>query len=548
MKVLLPLLPLVTLLAALCLFHARALRPAFLGGATAGAVIAIALALGMGPGSLELSWLLLGSTFGLDSLGRVLLGLAGILWLAAALGSLPLLSGEHGRRYAACFLLTMSGNMGLLVSQDIAGFYCWFALMTFAAYGLVLHDGTGEARRAGRAYLVLAVAGELLLVAGLFTLAAQAGNPTVAELPAVYGELPHPGVTAVLILAGFAVKMGVVPLHVWLPLAHPAAPVPASAVLSGVMLKAGLIGWVRLLPAESMNLPQPGLVLAALGLAAAFLAALVGCLQERPKTVLAYSSVSQMGLLALLVGLLLADFGEREVMLAAIGLFAMHHGLAKGALFLAVPVLKAGHRATALLSLLPAVALVGAPLTSGAAAKAVLKDAVPDSLVLWVSLTSVTTGLIMIRFLVLTWPRGKPHDLPGPTILIAWLAVLAASLLVPWLLAGGAWLDYTLQAGSLLDALWPLAASVVLALLAGAWRGRWPLIAEGDLLVPVERGLVRLRDLARSLLPAADSDAETPSWPRERGPLNEPRLAVAVLLLLGLALVLSALAGLTASG
>ncbi len=541
MNGLLPLIPFLPLLAALALVRPGWLRSAFVAGSVAPALLAIMAAIAGPQEPLQLDWLLLGMTFGLDPLGSAVLGLAGTLWLAAALGSLPLLDGDNGRRYAVSFLLTLAGNLGLVVSQDIAGFYCWFALMTFAAYGLVLHEGTAEARRAGRAYLALAVGGELLLLAGLFTLAAQAGNPLMMDLPAVYAGLEYPLVTASLILAGFAVKMGVVPLHVWLPLAHPAAPVPASAVLSGVMLKAGLLGWLRLVPSEASVPLEPGLILVGLGLAGAYLAALMGCLQARPKTVLAYSSVSQMGLLTLLVGLLLAGFGEAEVLVGAIALFAVHHGLAKGALFFAVPVLKAGHRGLAVLSLLPALALIGAPLTTGAVAKAVYKDAVPDSLVVWVSLSSITTGLIMLRFMVLTWPRKSRPEVPARSALVAWGLALFAALWVPWWLAGSDWMAYILRPANLLDASWPLVAAVVIALAAMRGLRPWPLIPEGDLIGPFERAATRLRALVRRGLPGSDSQAETPVWPREREPVAEPRFGVAVLLMLGLVLALTAL-------
>ena len=89
--------------------------------------------------------------------------------------------------------------------------------------------------------------------------------------------------------------MGLVPLHVWLPLAHPAAPMPASAVLSGAIIKAGVIGLIRFLPFDGA-LPDWGAVLTAVGLLTAFYGVAVGITQANPKTVLAYSSVSQMGL------------------------------------------------------------------------------------------------------------------------------------------------------------------------------------------------------------------------------------------------------------
>ena len=94
---------------------------------------------------------------------------------------------------------------------------------------------------------------------------------------------------------GFGIKAGALALHFWLPLAHPAAPVPASAVLSGAMIKAGLLGWLRFLPLGYAALPAAGLGLVGVGLAAALIGAAAGALQRNPKTVLAWSSVARWG-------------------------------------------------------------------------------------------------------------------------------------------------------------------------------------------------------------------------------------------------------------
>ena len=119
---------------------------------------------------------------------------------------------------------------------------------------------------------------------------------------------------ALLLWLGLGVKAGVIGLHVWLPLAHPVAPAPASAVLSGAMIKAGLLGWLTVLPLgmESLSpaMMQFGNVVLVAGFAAAFGAALYGIWQSHPKAILAYSSISQMGMLTALaiVMALIIDF------------------------------------------------------------------------------------------------------------------------------------------------------------------------------------------------------------------------------------------------
>ncbi|MCC5812583.1 MAG: NADH/ubiquinone/plastoquinone (complex I) [Ectothiorhodospiraceae bacterium] len=503
-------------------------------GLACGLAVVIAL---LGTDGLRLDWILLGTELGVDGLSRGLLLLAGVLWGAAAIHSRTLLAGEDGRRYAVFFLLTLAGNLGLLVARDVATFYLGFALMTFAAYGLVVHSGKAEAMRAGRIYLILAVLGEVLLLAGLLMLAAQAGNTRVEAIGEVYRQLPHPAITAGLVAAGFAVKMGVVPLHVWLPLAHPAAPVPASAVLSGIILKAGLLGWIHLLPLGEIAVPALGQALIALGLFGAYYAALVGCFQQRPKTVLAYSSVSQMGLLAVLVGTWLGGEGDDRLLAVAILVFAVHHGLAKGLLFLAVPMIQRGVRPVAWLSLLPVLALAGFPLTSGILAKSALKTVAPDGLSLLLTLTSVTTGLLLLRFLRVAWPESQAREPAGRHELLSWLLVLVLSLMLPWWLATGDLRGYSLQWSSMVDGIWPLALAGLLAFVASRLLPRWPGLPEGDLVAPLERRLIgggrwmRTR-LERWRSPSAISTQDDSGLPAERRPWPEPGITVGALLLL----------------
>jgi formate hydrogenlyase subunit 3/multisubunit Na+/H+ antiporter MnhD subunit len=120
---------------------------------------------------------------------------------------------------------------------------------------------------------------------------------------------------------------GVYALHVWLPLAHPVAPTPASAVLSGAMIKAGLLGWLRFLPLGEAATPGWGNVCTIAGLAAAFDGVLVGCTQDNAKTVLAYSSISQMGFMTMAVGVGLTVPAVWTQALTATALYALHHAM-----------------------------------------------------------------------------------------------------------------------------------------------------------------------------------------------------------------------------
>ncbi|MDP1898494.1 MAG: complex I subunit 5 family protein [Sulfurimicrobium sp.] len=452
--------------------------------------------------TLDLPWLLLGSRFGLDETGRLFLLFTALLWLAAGFYARSYLAGDPRRHvFTAFFLVTLSGNLGVCLAQDAASFYFAFAVMTFAAYGLVVHESGSEARRAGRIYLVMAVLGEALLIAGLLLLAGAAQTHFLPEM-ARTAAMEMPSLAYGLLFLGFGVKAGVPLLHMWLPLAHPVAPTPASAVLSGAMIKAGLLGWLRFLPLGEAAMPALGTVMLSLGLFATFFGVVVGLGQRQPKTLLAYSSVSQMGFITLAVGAGLLHPQAWPLLLPAIGLYALHHGLAKGALFLGVGVAQRFGRKGWVMAglLLPALALAGAPFTSGALAKTELKAALaglpapwPELLPWALGLAALGTGLLMARFLLLTPRESNQENGIG---LLPWLAALAAVAALAWMQADAATVAAVLSEPGLKSAAWPVLAAILLAY--AAWRGRWrgPAIPPGDALMWLERAAASLRRIS----------------------------------------------------
>ena len=453
---------------------------------------ALLLALGAPTGlALDLPWLLLGSRFELDQTGRLFLGFTALVWLLAGWYARSYLRDDPRRHvFQGFFLAAQMGNLGLCLAGDAASFYLLFALMTFAAYGLVIHSGSLEARRAGRVYIVMAVLGEAALVAGMLLATQAAGSILLADLAAA---LPA-GPAALLLLAGFGVKLGLPLLHMWLPLAHPVAPLPASAVLSAVMIKAGLLGWLRFLPLGTAALPELGAALMTAGLAATFLGVAAGLAQRDAKVLLAYSSVSQMGYLALAVGAGLRAPELWPALLPAVGLYAVHHALAKSALFLGVGVAQAhGGRAWVLAGLaLPALALAGAPFTSGMLAKSFLKTGLDGLGGAWAALlpgllglATLATGLLMARLLILLAAQKPGHAHAG--LAAPWGTLLLAGVAVPlWLSPPGAAARLA-ELSALGTALWPVVLAAVLALAARGASWRVPVVPPGDVLVLLER-------------------------------------------------------------
>lgn len=480
--------------------------------------------------AIDLPGVLVGVHLGLDATGRLFLFFTALVWLLAGLfGRGWLADDARSSRFWAFFLATQAGNLGVCLALDAVSFYVFFALMSFAAYGLVVHKGSDDALRAGRVYLAMAVLGEMLLVAGLLLAVGTAGTHHFAALAAT----PMSNAAAALLIAGFGVKLGLPLLHVWLPLAHPVAPVPASAVLSGVMLKAGLLGWLRCLPLGSQALPEAGATLMLAGFIAMFLGVAAGLMQRNLKVLLAYSSVSQMGYLSLGVGAGLLSPAAWALLLPAVAFYALHHALAKSALFLGAGLVST-HGANVprrAAFALPALALAGAPLTSGVLAKDGLKQALaalpgpwPDLSASLLPLAALGTAFLMARLTWLAWRLSAPADgAATPSGLHApWLLAVFASILLPWGLASDEARSQALQLATLAAASWPLLLAVALAAAAAKLHLHAPEIPAANLLVPVERLLATLaRRLARLRPPLLP---RLPSGGARRPPRLESRL------------------------
>ncbi|MCK8786247.1 complex I subunit 5 family protein [Roseomonas sp. NAR14] len=458
----------------------------------------------------------------LDRPGALLLGGAALLWSAAGAYAAAYLRGKpHHRAFAAWWLLTLFGNLGVFVAGDLISFYVAFSFASLAAYGLVMHDRTPQAWRAGNIYLALAVLGEVALLAGFVLLAAITPGKSlaIADLIAALPDYPRRGLVIGLLVAGFGLKAGLVPLHVWLPVAHPAAPMPASAVLSGAIVKAGIIGLLRFLPLDTAAAgwgDSWGTALLALGLLTAFYGVALGVTQRNPKTVLAYSTVSQMGVLTAVIGAGMAAEvpGTAPETAYVAAYYGLHHLLAKGALFLSVGIAMAmaGRRGwPGLLSVglpvaLVALGMAGLPMTGGALAKLAAKPVLGDGVAkLLASLSAAGTTLLMLHFLALlaglarggATGRGVPAQgspapgmpgtgMPGTGIpagmVLPWLLMLLAALLLPWPLFPG---DPTLALtpAALWEAAWPPLLGLLLYFGLRRVRDRLPAVPEGDVVV-----------------------------------------------------------------
>ena len=429
-------------------------------------------------GEARLEWLVAGVFVAFDDTGRAFLALSSIIWTAAACYAAAQPT-ERPERFAGWFCVAMAGNLALCTVTDPAGFYSFFAMMALSTYALVTHAGP-SARSAGRAYMLFTIAGEALLICGLFITGAAAAGVALGETVVLSG--------AVLVLLAFGVKIGALGLHGWMPVSYPAAPPAAAAALAGSMSTAGVLGLLRFLPGGESAAAVSGPYVMAFGLAAAFYGAVVGLTQTEPRTLLAYSSISQFGLVTVAIGAGLAAPDAWPLAAVAAAVYAIHHGLAKAALFLGEDLAaRACGRAPFVIGLaLPALALAGAPLTSGATAKLVLKDATALTPGGWgaalesiLPLAAVGTTLLMARFLYLAATRrdvARLHARSGnrPAAVLSWVLLLATVAAAFWLLpyqearhAATA----SFGAHNLWLALWPLIVGAALAAFGLTARG-----------------------------------------------------------------------------
>ena len=436
-------------------------------------------------------------TLMLDRPGAILLGVAALLWIGSGLYAPRYLRSEpHGGRFAVCWLLTLIGNIGVFITADLASFYLAFALVSVPAYGLLVHDGTPKTQRAGAIYMAFTLLGENFLLIGfvLLSAATPSGSLAIRDCLASLPASPWRDPTLALLIAGFGLKAGLVPLHPWMPLTYTAAPAPAASVLSGAVVKAGVIGLIRFIPIDH-GLPGWGGALAAAGLLSAFYGVAVGITQANPKTVLAYSSISQMGLIAAVVGMGLAN-SDRGTPLA-VAFYAAHHILAKGALFLVIGLVAATGSARLWPVLFPAAVLAlglgGLPLTGGALAKLAVKQPLGNGVVnLLATLAAAGSTLLMLHFLQRLKKVATPDEKEtAPTgLVLPWLAMALAAVIVPWLLyfANGVGTFYgALMPAALWEALWPTLIGALLAIGLRHWAKFLPDVPEGDIVVAGER-------------------------------------------------------------
>lgn len=279
-----------------------------------------------------------GFFFQLDGFRSVYAVIIALMWFVTLLFSPEYNAHHHNRnRYYFFNLLTLGATMGVFLAGDLYTAFIFFEVMSFTSFPWVIQEETPGAVKAANTYLAVAVIGGLAALMGLFLLQWRLGT---TRIDALYALAANSGSKGVLYLAGgcvlfgFGAKAGMFPLHIWLPKAHPVAPAPASALLSGVLTKSGVWGVLAL----SCNLfrgdPAWGTAILLLGCVTMLLGALLALFSIDLKRTLACSSMSQIGFI--LVGIGVMGLLGAENALSARGAFLhmVNHSLFKLVLFL----------------------------------------------------------------------------------------------------------------------------------------------------------------------------------------------------------------------
>jgi hydrogenase-4 component B len=352
-----------------------------------------------------------GLLFTIDMFSLTMMLITSVVWTLVMIYAPDYMMHEfHRNRFYLFINITYGAILGTLMAGDIFTLFLFFEMMTVCSYLLVVHTETPEAEKAGDLYIYLGVMGGLLILFGMILL--YINTNTFAFLPLI-SEMESMGWVRYLIIGlfitGFGVKAGMIPLHVWLPKAHPVAPTPASALLSGIMIKVGAYGILRVTTSfffpkmtEIQDYTSPlwhsshnlGAVIIWMGIATMGVGVFMALQQGHMKRMLAYHSVSQIGYVIMGIGVAVY-LGYKGPMGFTGSLYHMiNHALFKSLLFMvAGAVYLQTHEMdmyklgglwrkmpfTALVCLIAAFGITGMPLFNGFASKTMLHHAIVEA-------------------------------------------------------------------------------------------------------------------------------------------------------------------------
>ena len=255
--------------------------------------------------------------FKIDEISKLFVSIVTIVWILAGIHSFVYMKHEENeKRYFGFYLIVYGVLIGLDFAGNLITFYMFYEFMTLMSFPLVIHTRSKEAIMAGLKYLFYSFAGAYMVLFGIYFLFRYAptldfiagGSLDLTSMPEKTGLFL---VVAFLMIMGFSVKAGMFPMHAWLPSAHPVAPSPASAALSGIIVKSGVLGIIRaiyyVIGAEFIRGTWVQNTWMILALITVFMGSMLAYREKVLKKRLAYSTVSQISYILLGLAVLAPD-------------------------------------------------------------------------------------------------------------------------------------------------------------------------------------------------------------------------------------------------
>lgn len=332
---------------------------------------------------------------GVDETNLIFILFSNIIWLSATLYSKYYIV-ENKNRFFTFWYLTYAGCNGMILSLDIISFISHFTIMSFSAYMLIIHSEDEKSLFAGKIYIIMVIIGELFITFAAFWLVYYTKSFDLEVIRIVIEAKGIPNLISLALFLGFGIKAGILLMHFWLPIAHPIAPTPASAILSAVLVKTGILGWIRLLPSDFFD-GGFSIALLCLGVIGYLFSIIVGITKSDEKVVLAYSTISQIHII--LIGIILTKNNfSNEVML-----YTMNHAFSKAILFMIIPFLGGNllhNKIITLILLYSTLSISGGSFTTGILVKDYLKmQSNTPFITYFLSFTTFFSFMLMSRFL-----------------------------------------------------------------------------------------------------------------------------------------------------
>lgn len=404
--------------------------------------------------------------FRLDGLTALFSLFTAFVWLASGIYMYTYM--QHEERtlsFYVFYLITLGAVQGVFLAGNFLTLLVFFEIMTVTSFFWVIHRQDRESLRAGYFYLFLGIAAGLCLAGAIALLVASGTTIEIGMGAIMPTNKAMLGWAVFLLILGFGIKAGMVPVHIWLPMAHPVAPTPGSALLSGILIKAGAYGLIRTGQLVNWGLadlvPWLGTFVVIVGVATMLLGVGLALLQSNAKRLLAYHSVSQMGYIILGIGTALVLKGQGGYGISGAIFHALNHALFKSALFLGVGIIFLGtgelnlyklgglwrrYPWTALCMLIAAFGITGTPGLNGFISKSLLHHGVSEvalsgnPVMVWAerffNVVGVGTVASFVKLMGLTF-LGKPKTtVPKATGEDPFLATAMGLLAIVMLIIG----------------------------------------------------------------------------------------------------------------